>query len=152
MIACLSANLSPVEEKKNLIPESQSRPGDIFIPIWKAGKAAAFGVTVTSLLQTIFLTNAATKARYVLDAADEQMYCLHDNNCSKMGTKFVPLAIEVLGRISAFFKKTLKRLAVLSDNRSFQALALSVAFSKLMQYLSITAMRGSATMIIARAL
>ena len=42
--ACSSANLSPVVEKKNLIPESHSRPGDIFVPTWKAGQPAAFDV------------------------------------------------------------------------------------------------------------
>ena len=71
--ACSSANLSPVVEK-NLIPESQSRPGDIFVPTWKAGKPAAFDVTVTSSLQSNSLTNAATKAGYALDAADERKY------------------------------------------------------------------------------
>ena len=149
--ACSSANLSPVVEKKNLIPESQSRPGDIFVPTWKAGKPAAFDVTVTSSLQSNSLTNADTKAGYALDAADERKYCLHDDNCAKMGITFVPLATEVLGGISATFKKTLKRLAVLSDNRSFQAQGLSVAFCKLMQSLSITAIRGSAEMLLARA-
>ena len=149
--ACSSANLSPVVEKKNLIPESQSCPGDIFVPTWKAGKPAAFDVTVNSSLQSNSLTNAATKAGYALDAADERKYCLHDDNCAKMGITFVPLAIEVFGGISATFKKTLKRLAVLSDNRSFQAQGLSVAFCKLMQSLSITAIRGSAEMLLARA-
>ena len=88
---------------------------------------------------------------YALDAADERKYCLHENNCAKMEITFVPLAIEVLGGISANFKKILKRLAVLSDNRSFQAQGLSVAFCKLMQSLSITAIRGSAAMLLARA-
>ena len=138
-------------EKKNLIPESQSRPGDIFVPTLKAGKLAAFDVTVTSSLQSNSLTNAAKKAGYALDAAGERQYCLHDNNCAKMGIAFVPHAIEVLGGISATFKKTLKRLAVLSDNRSFQAQGFSVAFCKLMQSLSITAIRGSAEMLLARA-
>ena len=137
--------------KKNIIPESQSRPGDIFVPTWKAGKPAAFDVTITSSLQPNSLTNAVTKARYALDAADERKYCLHEDNCAKMGITFVPLAVEVLGGISATFKKSLKRLAVLSDNRSFQAQGLSVAFCKLMQSLSITAIRGSAAMMLSRA-
>ena len=149
--ACSSANLSPVVEKKNLIQESQSHPGDIFFPTWKAGKPAAFNITVISSLQSNSLINAATKAGYALDAAEERKYCLHDNDCAKMGIIFVPLAIEVLGGISATFNKTLKRLAVLSDNRSFQAQGLSVAFCKLMQSLSITAIRGSAEMLLARA-
>ena len=149
--ACSSANLSLVVEERNLIPESQSRPGDIFIPTWKAGKPAAFDVTVSSSLQSNSLTNAATKAGYALDAADERKYCFHDDNCAKMGITFVPFAIEVLGGISATFKKTINRLAVLSDNRSFQAQGLSVAFCNLMQSLSVTAIRGSAEMLLARA-
>ena len=97
--ACSSASLSPVVEKENLIPENQTRSGDIFVPTWKAGKPAAFDVTVTSSLQSNSLTNAATKAGYALDASDERKYCIHDNNCAKMGITFVPLAIEVLGGI-----------------------------------------------------
>ena len=142
MSACSSSNLSPVVEKKNLIPESHSRPGDIFVPTWKAEKPAAFDVTVTSLLQFNSLTNAATKAGYALDAADERKFCLNDDNCAKMGITFVPLAIEVLGGISATFKKTPKWLTVLSDNRSFQAQGLSVVLCKRVQTLSITAIRG----------
>ena len=149
--ACLFANLSPEVEKKNLIPGSRSRPGDIFVPTWKAGKPARFDVTVTSTLQSNSLTNAATKTGYALDAADEREYCLHKDNCTKMGITFVPLAIEVLGGRSATFKKTLKRLAVLSDNRSFQAQGLSKGFCKLMQSLSSTAIRGSAAMLLAPA-
>ena len=130
MLICKSLTTSG---KKNLILESQSQPGDIFVPTGKTGKPAAFDVVVTSSLQSNSLTNAAAKAGYAIDAADERKYCLHDDNCAKMGIKFVPLAIEVLGGISATFKKTLKRLAVLSDNRSFQAQGLSVAFCKLWQ-------------------
>ena len=74
MSACSSANLPPVVEKENLIPETQSRPGDIFVPTWKAGKLAAFDVTVTSLLQSNSLTNAGTKSGYAPDAADERTF------------------------------------------------------------------------------
>ena len=71
--------------KKNLIPDNQSRPGGIFVPAWKAGKPAAIDLIVTLSLQSSSLSNAATKARCALDVADEQIYCFHDNNCSKMG-------------------------------------------------------------------
>ena len=128
-------------KKKNFIPESQSSHGAIFVPTWKAGKPVASDVTVTFLLQSNSLTNAATKAGYALDAADERKNCLHDNNCAKSWITIVPLAIEVFGGISANFEKTLKLLAVLNDNRSFRTQGLSVAFRKLMQCLSNTAIR-----------
>ena len=94
--ACSSAYLSPVLEKKNLIPESQSRSGDIFVPTWKAGKPAAFDITVTSSLQSNYLTNAATKAGYALDAADERKCCLHDDNCEKWVSHLFPLQLKSL--------------------------------------------------------
>ena len=125
--ACSSANLSPEVEKKNLIPENQSRPG---IRI-------SFDESVTSLLQFIYLTNVDTKLGYALDAADERKYCFHDDNCTTTGITFVILAINVLSGISPTFNKTLKKLVVLSDNRSFQAQGLHVAIKKLKQYLSI---------------
>ena len=81
----------------------QNKNNLIIVPTWKAGKPAEFAVTVTSSLQSNSLTNAATKAGYALDSADERKFCLHDDNCAKMGITFVPLAIEVLGGISATF-------------------------------------------------
>ena len=143
--ACSSANLSPVVEK-NFIPERQSRPRDSVVPTWKAGKRAAF-VAFTSSLHSNSLLNAAAKEGYALDVADERNYCLHVDNCAKMGITFVPLAVEVLGGISEALKQ-LKRLAVLSDNRSFTAHGLSVAFCKLLQSLSISTIGGSAAMLL----
>ena len=35
--ACSTANLSPVCVQKNLIPDNNSRPGDIYLPSWSAG-------------------------------------------------------------------------------------------------------------------
>ena len=81
--------------RNDLIPESQSCLGDIFVPTWKAGKPAAIDVTFTSSLQSNCLTNAATKAGYALDATDEKKYCLHDDNCAKMLITFFHLQLKV---------------------------------------------------------
>ena len=144
MLICQSLTSSG---KKNFIPERQSRPRDSVFPTWKARKCAAFDVAFTSSMHSNSLLNAAAKEGYALDVADERNYCLHVNNCAKMGITFVPLAVEVLGGISEALKQ-LKRLAVLSDNRSFTAHGLSVAFRKLLQSLSITTIRGSAAMLL----
>ena len=63
---------------------------------------------------------------------------------------FIPLALETFGGLSETASRTLKRITLLSDNRGFQHSGLSVAFSHLAQAVSISAMRGSATMLIAR--
>ena len=96
MCSCSSANLSPVVGKKNLIPESQSGPGDIFVPTGKAAKPAAFDVTVSSSLQSNSLTNAAKKAGYALAAADERKFCFHNDNCAKWESHFFRLQLKTL--------------------------------------------------------
>ena len=68
----------------------------------------------------------------------------------KWESHLFPLQLKSLAGYRQPSKKH-RRLAVLSDNRSFQAQGLSVAFCKLMQSLSITAIRGSAEMLLARA-
>ena len=92
----------------NLTPENQSRLGDIFVPNLKAGKPASFDVTVTSLLQSNSLTYAATKAEYVLDATDEQKFCIDDSNCVKMGIFLFPLQWKSLAEYRQHSKKVLK--------------------------------------------
>ena len=81
----------------------------------------------------------------------KENFCLREYNWAKLGVTFFSLAFEVLGGKSPTFKKTLKRLAVLSDNPSFHGQALSVAFCKLIQSSSITAIRRSAAILLARA-
>ena len=46
---CSAANLSPLCEHKNLIPETNSRPGDL--PCCCAAQSAALDITITSPLQ-----------------------------------------------------------------------------------------------------
>jgi len=58
-----SATFSPVKEKLNLIPGERSKPGDVFIPSWRAGKPAALDVTVISPLQQCTLKRAAEISR-----------------------------------------------------------------------------------------
>ena len=112
-------------------------------------KLAAFDITVTLLLHSNSLTNAARKVGYALDVADERKYCHHNDNCSKMeicsSCNQSPLLnmgkchknTEVVGN----FKGQLFSLGA----------GVFVAFSKLIQSLSVTGIRGSATMLLARA-
>ena len=40
-IASASASLAPQKEQRNLIPGERSKPGNVYIPSWKARKPAA---------------------------------------------------------------------------------------------------------------
>ena len=66
-----------------------------------------------------------------------------------MGIHFISLALKTLGGITETTGKTLKSIAHLSDDRGFQPSSLSVAFNRFTQLVSISAMRGSATILIA---
>ena len=62
----------------------------------------------------------------------------------------MPLASDTFGGLSETRRKSFKKLALLSDDRGFQPPGLSVAFNRLTQEVSISAKRGSASMMIAR--
>ena len=74
------ANLSPISEKENLIPESEIRPGENFIPSWTADKPAAFDVTITSQLQPTRVFSAAEMAGVTTKIAEERNFKTHNAN------------------------------------------------------------------------
>ena len=150
MTASSSANLSPVCEQKHLLPENNSRPGDVYLPSFIAGQPAALDVTITSPQQASLISDAARTCGFALTLAEDRKIGHYYQKCSDMGIHFIPLALETFGELSETTRKRLKRIALLSDNRGFQPSGLSVAFSRLAQAVSISTMRGSATMLIAR--
>ena len=60
--AAQSAALAPSKEISNLIPDSSSRPADVFLPTWSRGRPAAVDVRgqVISPLQQHTLGEAAS--------------------------------------------------------------------------------------------
>ena len=57
--AAQSAALVPFRETPGLVPGSQARPGDIFLPCWSFGRPSAFDVLVISPLQELTVAEAA---------------------------------------------------------------------------------------------
>ena len=149
--ACSAANLSPVIEKRNLIAENSSRPGEIYLPSWKSGQSAALDITVTSFLQPNIISHAAEKSGYAIGAAEDQKYTQYENSCTQHGILFVPLAFEVLGGLSRTLKKALLRMLLLADSRNHQSGGQSIDFNRAVQSLSVVIIRGSANMLLSRA-
>ena len=147
-LTCSSANLSPVCEQKNLRPEINSRPAGVFLLCWSAGQPAAPDVTITSPLQPSVISNAARKSGFALRVAEDRKQ--YSQQCANIGVQFIPMAFEPFGGLSELVRKTLKRIALLIDNRSLYSAGLSVAFSTLAQSVSVTLMRGNAIKLIAR--
>ena len=67
------ANLLPVCEQNNLIPDNNSRPGDIYLPSWSAGQPSALDVTKTSPLQPSLISDAA-RCGFVLTKTEDRKY------------------------------------------------------------------------------
>ena len=123
--------------------------GDIFLPILNANQPAALDATVTSPWLSSLIINASKKSGFALSAAEDRKCKLYPLKCSEVGTLFIFLASELFGRFSETVRKTLKRTASLADNRVLQPAGLSLAFSRLSQSLSVTAILGSAVMLLA---
>ena len=83
--ACSAANLSPVIEKRNLIGEKNSRPGNFYLPCWKFGQSAALDITVTSSLQPNIISHAAEKSGYAIEAAEDRKLAQYENSCAQQG-------------------------------------------------------------------
>ena len=57
--ACTQACLGPTREDRALIPGTDNRPADIFLPGWSGGKDTALDITVVNPLQQAFLQQSA---------------------------------------------------------------------------------------------
>ena len=116
--SCVSANLSPLLEKKNLSCNNQSRTADVFLPSWTQGKPEALDVTVVSSLQSTIIANAAVTPGYALTYADGRKLAAHDADCREAEVNFLPLSIEVLGCWSETSRRTINKIACLGDGRN----------------------------------
>ena len=68
----------------------------------------------------------------------------------QISVQFFPMAFESFGRLYELARKTLKRIALLNENRSLNSAGLSVAFSRLDQSVAVVLMQENAIMLIAK--
>uniref|UniRef100_A0A1X7T2V3 Uncharacterized protein n=1 Tax=Amphimedon queenslandica TaxID=400682 RepID=A0A1X7T2V3_AMPQE len=88
---------SPGREVPSLVPDSSSRPADIFVPSWSLSRPAAMDVTVISPLQQLTVSQSATVRGHALLFAEERKNIVHFEECQRVGVLFQPLAMETLG-------------------------------------------------------
>ena len=95
--AASSAALAPRKELPNLVAGSQSRPADIFLPVWTNGRGAALDVTVVCPLQKKLVARAAVNPGHALTYGRERKNQKHRADCQGAGVDFVPMVVEALG-------------------------------------------------------
>ena len=95
--AAQSAALAPRREVPSLIPGTQSRPADVFLPNWSRGHPAALDITNISPLQHATLQGAALTQGHALLVGEARKYSTHGAPCHSAGITFVPVTFEALG-------------------------------------------------------
>ena len=116
--ASQTAALAPRKEVPSLIPGSQSRPADVFLPTWTRGQPAALDITVISSLQQLTLREAASVAGHALSAGEARKIAAHVPSCRASGVSFIPIIFEALGGLSELAVATLSNIGRLLGQRT----------------------------------
>ena len=95
--AARSAALAPRKEIPALVPGSNSRPADVYLPIWERGASAALDVTVISPLQKLTINQSAVTQGHAITVARTRKFAAHGEACRGAGVVFIPLVVESLG-------------------------------------------------------
>ena len=142
--ASQSAALAPRKEVPSLIPGSQSRPADIFLPNWCRGQPAALDVTVISTMQPLTLAGAAAEPGFALKVAEARKLGSHNADCRAIGVSFIPIVAETLGGWSADSVVHIARIGRLVGQRLGTPPAIAV--KHLFQRPSILLWKGNAAL------
>jgi hypothetical protein len=95
--AAQSAALGPSRETPSIVPDSSSRPADIFIPNWSRGRPAALDIHVISPMQQHVVERAAVTAGHALHIGVPRKLASHLSACRDVGVDFVPVVFETVG-------------------------------------------------------
>ena len=139
-----TAALAPRKELPSLIPGSQARPADIFLPNWERGHPTALDVTVISTLQPLTLQGAALTSGHALAVGENRKMAMHASPCQAVGVSFVPLVFESLGGLSDLAAKTVSSIGRLLGQRL--GILPSESVRHLFQRCSISLWRGNASL------
>ena len=110
--AAQSAALAPRKEIPSLIPGTNSRPADIYLPNWCRGRPASLDITVISTLQSSTLLGATNNQGHALRVGDERKIAAHNKSCRVVGVSFVPMVVESLGGWSEEASLTISRIGL----------------------------------------
>ena len=142
------AGLFPKREPRSLIPDSQRRPGDVLIPLWR-NRPHAFDVAVTSPLCASNLQQASTNTGAALEKMKQTKNNKHFHLCRQQGITFVPLVVETLGGWDSEASFHLSKIAEMTAQRSDKRAA--IVSKQFFQRLSVLLQRANASLMATRA-
>ena len=140
-----AASLGPSKEVRFLIPGSDKRPADVFLPYWCSGRDTAWDVTVIHPLQKATVTKAVALPGHAANEAYARKMREAWEECRRQGIVFTPLAVETLGGWHPVAEAELKKLGAALARQTGQED--SVATSHIFQKLSVLLVKGNCAMI-----
>ena len=142
------ASLSPTMEMPGLVPGSQSRPADVYIPSWMDGKKTAFDISVVSPTQDAIVDRAADSPAAAIDMRKASKCRLHFDQCRAQGIAFYPVVVETFGGWDSEALKLLKDLARQGARRWGKTNSEEIKY--FFQRLSVSLQRGNSALLIER--
>ena len=80
-----------------VMPGTNRKPADVFLPNWAAGRDAALDVTVTHPLQDQTRAGAAATPGHAMSVAYQNKMRGAADLCSQQGIAFIPIVAESMG-------------------------------------------------------
>ena len=131
---------------RGLLPGSDARPADVFLPDWDKGRDAALDVTVVSPLQQNLVDRCAVDHDLALDTAYRRKMTSRFDECRAVNVSLIPLAVETFGGWHRSAAVELKRIA---SRLARQTNATeSVVVSHFFQKLAICLQRTNASLLL----
>ena len=90
---------------------TNSRPADILVPNWMIGKAAAFDLTVVSLLNSNTLNEVGVTSGSAAGKTKAHKYNANNHRCRELGWVCTPLVVETYGCWGEEAQSSVSRLA-----------------------------------------
>jgi hypothetical protein len=147
--ACSVACLGPKRELPFLLPNTNKRPADVYLPNFTLGKPACLDFAVTHTQQPKYLKLASVTAGI---AAKEYGSKVKDRKyaaeCEEQGLMFVPMVTEVFGVWGQPAESVFYHVGKMCASRG--GIELGGALHRIMQRLSVTLMRCNARALVAR--
>ena len=140
-----SAALGPVKESRFLLPGSDRRPADVFLPSWAAGQDAALDVTVVNPLQEALVVGAAANPGHALTFRYNAKMAESSEDCHHQGIAFSPIVIESLGGFHEVAVREVKKLAsaLARHTGEEEGITIRQSFTRL----SLLLMKGNAAIL-----
>jgi len=141
-----SVGLHPHREKVGILQDgSQARPGDVYLPTYDRGSAAALDFRVTNNKQKVFKSKVPNVAGRVAMHGEQIKNAKWAEKCNRVGVKFIPMSVDVYGywgrEARNFFFEVATRRRLFTQNDP------ELELKYMYQLLSMTLQRANTQMI-----